>query len=177
MAEQADANPAPTRGTSGDSAAPPPRRRRARLGPGRREARVLALETLYEIDVGRHRPNEVFERRSGDLDLDPSAAEYARDLVAGVLQQRKRLDDIIQARASAWPVAQMAAIDRNVLRLGLYEVLHKGDTVPLKVAISEAVELAKQYGGDSSARFVNGVLGREFGPGPADTGDPPASQD
>jgi transcription antitermination protein NusB len=135
----------------------------------RRQARILALETLYETELAHHRPAEVLRRRSTDLEPEAQVAEYARELLTGILKHRQELDDIIQARASAWPVTQMAAVDRNVLRLGLYESLHKRDTVPLKVAISEAGELAKLYGSDNSARFVNGVLGREVGSGPDDS--------
>lgn len=129
---------------------------------GRHKARIVALETLYETDLAHHQPGEVLQRRSVSLEDSPVAA-YARELLAGVLQHRGELDAIIQARASAWPVEQMAAIDRNILRLGLYESLYKRDTVPLKVAINEAVELAKQYGSDSSPKFVNGVLGSAVG--------------
>jgi N utilization substance protein B len=136
---------------------------------------VLALETLYETDLAHHRPGEVLQRRSSDSQPEPEVTEYAQELLAGVLQHRRELDDIIQARASAWPVAQMAAVDRNILRLGLYESLYKRDTVPVKVAISEAVELAKLYGSDSSARFVNGVIGRVVGPAPVETEKPQAS--
>jgi transcription antitermination protein NusB len=149
--------------------------RRARGVPPRRLARVLALETLYETDLAHHRPGEVLQRRSSDSQPEPEVAEYAQELLAGVLQHRWELDDIIQARASAWPVAQMATVDRNILRLGLYESLYKRDTVPVKVAISEAVELAKLYGSDSSARFVNGVIGRVVGPAPVETEKPLAS--
>jgi N utilization substance protein B len=85
---------------------------------------------------------------------------YARRLVDGVLRHRQALDAIIQSRASAFPLGQLATIDRTILRLGLYECLHERATVPLKVAINEAVELAKRYGSDSSPKFVNGVIGR-----------------
>jgi transcription antitermination protein NusB len=133
----------------------------------RRQARILALETLYETDLAHHHPGEVLERRSADLEPSPEVAEYTRELLAGILRQRRELDDIIRKRASAWPLDQMAAIDKNILRLGLYECLYKRDTVPLKVAINEAVELGKLYGGESTARFVNGVLGREVGGAPS----------
>jgi N utilization substance protein B len=136
---------------------------RSRVAQGRRQARILALETLYETDLAHHHPSEVLQRRSAVLQPDAEVADYARELLAGILRHRRELDDIIQARASAWPVAQMSPVDRNVLRLGLYESLYKRDTVPLKAAINEAVELAKVYGGDNTARLVNGVLGREVG--------------
>ena len=127
---------------------------------GRRHARILALETLYETDLAHHQPGEVFRRHEAETTATPENVEYARGLLRGVLQHRQELDDIIQQRASQWPVAQMAAIDRNILRLALYECLYRSDTVPVKVAINEAIELAKTYGSDSSARFVNGVIGR-----------------
>ena len=166
----AQAGPAP--------AAPAARNpKRARLVQARRRARELALRTLYESDVARHPPLEVLERRAGASGLEPEAAGYARELVAGVLQHRADLDAIIRERASAWPVAQMAAVDRNILRLGLFESLHRRDTVPVSVAINEGVVLAKLYGGDNSGRFVNGVLGRAVGSTPAESTDLPATQD
>ena len=152
-------------------------RQRSTIRQTHRQARVLAFETLYESEVGRHRPLDVLERRSGARP-DPGAADdYARELVAGVLRHRAELDAIIQERARAWPLAQMAAVDRNILRLGLFETLHRRDTVPVSVAINEAVELAKLYGGDNSARFVNGVLGRAVEPPPEESPDPAVSQD
>src|SRR5438067_10193279 len=108
----------------------------------RRKARMLALETLYETDLARHHPGEILKRRSAELTPDEDWTDYARELLAGVLEHRRELDDIIRARASAFPVEQMAAIDRNILRLGLYESVYRRDTVPLRAAISEAVELA-----------------------------------
>ena len=81
-----------------------------------------------------------------------------------VLQHRRELDAIIHARAGAFPLAQMAAVDRNILRLGLYESLYRNDTVPVRVAINEAIELAKEFGSESTPRFVNGVLGRQLDP-------------
>ena len=130
---------------------------------------MLALETLYETDLAHHRPGEVLQRRMADLKSEPEVADYARDLLAGVLQHRRELDEIIQARASAFPLSEMLVVERNILRLGLYESLHKRDTVPLKVAINEAVELAKLYGSEKSSRFVNGVLGRAVGSAPEDS--------
>jgi transcription antitermination protein NusB len=175
-----DANPQPD--FSANQPAAPARLPARRVHPsaGRRAARVLALETLFETDLAGHRPAEVLARRSDEVPRDPLVAEYARELLAGVLQHRRELDDIIQQRATAYPVAQLAAIDRNILRLGLYEVVYRNATVPVSVAINEAVELAKLYGGESAARFVNGVLGRvadHSQPDQALLGEPPASQD
>jgi N utilization substance protein B len=88
------------------------------------------------------------------------ATRYARELVTGVLTNRGAIDTLIQQRAPLWPLAQMSAVDRNVLRIGLYESLYSNATVPLRTAINEAVELAKLFGSETSAKFVNGVLGR-----------------
>lgn len=147
-----------------------------RAAGGRRQARILALETLYETDVARHPPGEVFRRHESETTATPQNVEYARELLRGVLRHRQELDDIIQQRARQWPVAQMAAIDRNILRLALYECLYRSDTVPMKVAINEAIELAKTYGSDSSARFVNGVIGRVVDL-PGESQDPSTSRD
>lgn len=153
---------------------------RPRAAPGRRLARLLAFEVLYEVDVAHHRAAEVLERRQAAVQADQETATYARSLISGVLSKRQELDAIIQRLASAWPLDQMAAVDRTILRLGLFESQFQRDKVPLKVAINEAIELAKLYGGESSPRFVNGVLGRAAGPqaedaqGPS-TGDAPSS--
>lgn len=124
----------------------------------RHKARILALQALFEIDCTRHHPPVVVERRLEDLDLPDIGAQFARDLVTGVSDRREELDALIARYAPEWPVDQIAIIDRNVLRLAIYEILMREDT-PVKVAINEAVELAKEFGSDSSGRFVNGVLG------------------
>ena len=158
---------------------PAPGVKRSRMAQRRRRARILALETLYETDLAGHQPGEVLQRRSAGSQPEAEVAEYAQELLAGVLRHRRELDDIIRRRATAFPVDQMPALDRNILRLGLYETLHKRDTVPLKVAINEAIELAKLYAGESSARLVNGVIGREVGSilGESDIPSAPKNQD
>jgi N utilization substance protein B len=88
------------------------------------------------------------------------ATAYAQTLIDGVLAHQGAIDDVIQRRAPLWPLAQMSAVDRNVLRIGLYESLYGNAKVPLRTAINEAVELAKLFGSETSAKFVNGVLGR-----------------
>jgi N utilization substance protein B len=100
----------------------------------------------------------VIERRLHDMPLPEAGAEFARDLVQGVSEQREQLDLLVGRYAPEWPVDQIAIIDRNILRMAIYEILMRNDT-PVKVAINEAVELAKEFGSDSSGRFVNGVLG------------------
>src|SRR5919199_3178130 len=126
----------------------------------RRLARTLAFQTLYEADVSRHRPGEVLQRLLAEAQPDPTTAEFARELVAGVLRNRAHVDEVLQEIASAWPLAQMSPIDRNILRIGIYECLYTSQQVPVRVAINEAVELAKRFGSDSTPRFVNGVLGQ-----------------
>lgn len=124
----------------------------------RRRARTIALQALYEIDSVGHPPGIVLQRRLEDHDLPEKGNQFVRQLVIGVLENTKILDPLIQEHAPEWPLDQMACVDRNVLRIALYEFAVMGDT-PVKVAINEAVELAKLFGSDSSARFVNGVLG------------------
>jgi N utilization substance protein B len=129
-------------------------------GRSRRLARSLAFQTLYEADLSRHRAGEVLQRLLAEAQPDPSIAEFARELVGGVLRNRARVDEVLQEIASAWPLAQMSPIDRNILRIGIYECLYTSQQVPVRVAINEAVELAKRFGSDSTPRFVNGVLGQ-----------------
>ena len=136
----------------------------------RRLGRALAFQALYEMDLGHHAPNQVLERLAegfGEASASPypdeilrDACSYAQELVRGVLANRTAIDGLIQLRAPLWPLAQMSAVDRNVLRIGLYESLYSNATVPLRTAINEAVELAKLFGSETSAKFVNGVLGR-----------------
>lgn len=125
----------------------------------RRRARQLALQVLYEVDAVGHNPSVVFEHRWEEdyADLPSEAVEFAHWLVRGVLENQPALDKIIAQIATEWPVEQIALIDRNILRMALFE-LQEGDA-PVKVVINEAVELAKTFGSDSSRRFVNGALG------------------
>lgn len=142
------------------SAEPRPAPPRPATGRQRRRARALAFQTLYEADVSGHRPGEVLQRLARDLHADPPVLEYAAELVAGVVRHRSEIDARIRRLATAWPLEQISAVDRNLLRLGIFEAAHHSATIPVAVAINEAVELAKLYGTQSSGRFVNGVLGR-----------------
>ena len=136
-----------------------PRRQGGAAHSDRRQARVAALQTLYEVDIAPdHIPEETLLRNAGPLQLGEEALDYARELVSGTLAHRTLIDEKIAQAAPEWPLAQMARIDKNTLRLAIYEILYN-TLVPAKVAINEAVELAKQYGSDASSRFVNGVLG------------------
>lgn len=124
----------------------------------RTRARSLALQALYEIDIANHPPAEVLERRLEENQLSDDLANFARQIIFGVLPLVHELDHILSRYAPEWPLDQIAVIDRNILRLACWELAVKGET-PVKVAINEAVELAKLYGSDSAPRFVNGVLG------------------
>jgi N utilization substance protein B len=124
----------------------------------RHRARIAALQILFEIDCTDHPASLVLVRQLADADLPEPGAEFARELVEGVEGYRRELDELIARYAPEWPVDQIAIIDRNILRIAIYEILFCDDT-PTKVAINEAVELAKEFGSDSSGRFVNGVLG------------------
>ena len=125
----------------------------------RRRARGLALQTLYEIDCVGHPAEEVIARHlTADHRLGPDGAEFLRRLVLGTLDLAPRLDSLIAQFAPEWPVEELALVDKNILRLALWEFAASGET-PTRVAINEAVELAKQFGSDSAPRFVNGVLG------------------
>jgi N utilization substance protein B len=124
----------------------------------RRKARTVALQALYEIDCTTHAPDLVVEQRLADQPMEPDLTDFSRQLVNGVIEQTPTLDKLIQKYAPEWPLDQMALIDRNILRIAIWEFAADRQT-PVKVAINEAVELAKLYGSDSAPRFVNGVLG------------------
>jgi transcription antitermination protein NusB len=124
----------------------------------RTRARSLALQVLYEVDIANHPPGEIYKLRLEENPLPDDVAEFARLIIFGVLSMTQTLDQLIAKYAPEWPLEQIAAIDRNILRMALWEFAVYGET-PLKVAINEAVELAKLFGSDSAPRFVNGVLG------------------
>jgi N utilization substance protein B len=119
---------------------------------------MLALQVLYEVDLTAHDPEEAMARAFAENEpVASQTVEQVRSLVRGVLAERDELDPIISAAAPARALAEQAAIERNVLRLGTYELLHM-PRVPAKAVINEAVELAKRFGGENSGKFVNGVL-------------------
>ena len=125
----------------------------------RRRLRNLIIQALYEIDTVDHPPQEVIARYLEENDnLSDDGMEFLKCFVEGILSITPELDSVITTFAPEWPVDQLAVLDRNILRMALWEIVLY-DKTPLKVAINEAVELAKRFGSDSSARFVNGVLG------------------
>ncbi|MCX6064392.1 MAG: transcription antitermination factor NusB [Chloroflexi bacterium] len=130
----------------------------------RTRARSLALQVLYEVDMTGHLPGTVFEQRlqemhlEGESELTSELVEFARQIISGIIPLVGELDDVIANYAPEWPFDQIAAIDRNILRIATWEFA-VSDLTPLKVAINEAVELAKLFGSDTTPRFINGVLG------------------
>ena len=131
----------------------------------RHRSREAALQVLYAIDLAREktaersemaRAEESFERVAAHFELPEGARAFAKELVTGVCHQRQDLDARLAAHSQNWRIERMAAVDRNVLRLGAYEILHT-DT-PAAIAIDEAVELARRFAGDRSPGFVNGIL-------------------
>ncbi len=124
----------------------------------RTKGRDAALKVLYELDQTDHLLGNVLEMRCQEDQLDDDLVEFTRLLVQGVRQYYSKLDEFIAQYAKEWPVDQVAVIDRNILRIALWEVAIYRKT-PLKVAINEAIELAKTYGSETSSKFINGVLG------------------
>jgi transcription antitermination protein NusB len=132
----------------------------------RTKARAFALQVLYEVDMVNHLPGVVFQQRLENVRteeeekniLDDDLIEFARQIVSGVSVMSAKLDHAIERYAPEWPFDQISAIDRNILRMAAWEFAASRQT-PLKVAINEAVELAKEYGSDTAPRFINGVLG------------------
>ena len=124
----------------------------------RHKARTIALQALYEVDAVGREVEVVVARLLAEGELSEENNDFVRELVGGVVQNKDEIDGNIKRFAPAWPIEQIAMIDRNILRLAIFEILFD-NRVPVKVAISEAVELAKSFGSENSAKFVNGVLG------------------
>src|SRR5581483_2091622 len=124
----------------------------------RHKGRVTALKVLYEADTVGHAPASILQRMVEEEKLTPGLESFARELVEGVSANRERIDGVIRQHATAWQLDQVSAIDRNILRLAVYEIIID-NRVPMRAVINEAVELAKDYGGESSPKFINGVLG------------------
>ena len=124
----------------------------------RTQARSIALQALYEMDLTEHPLEEVLEHLLETHPLEKRHADFAHQLVLGVYPMREELDAFIADHAPDWPIDQISIIDRNLVRMAMWEFAVSQET-PVKVAINEAVELAKSFGSDSAPRFVNGVLG------------------
>ena len=118
----------------------------------------MALQALYEVDSVDHEAEQAVGRLLAKGRLSEENSAFVRQLVSGVIHNKGELDQKIRRFAPAWPIDQIPVVDRNILRLAIFEILFD-EKMPVKVAINEAVELAKRFGSDSSPRFVNGVLG------------------
>jgi N utilization substance protein B len=124
----------------------------------RRKSRIIALQTLYEIDCCHHNYEDVLNRLTERDGLSKEVITFSTTLVHGVQDNRNAIDKAIKQFAPLFPIEQIATIDRNILRIAIFEILFH-NKVPIKVAVNEAIELAKVYGGETSAKFINGVLG------------------
>lgn len=124
----------------------------------RRQARSLALQVLYELDCTDHPLPEIIKQRLDTGEWQEETSAFAQRLIMGVIDHEAEVDAFIHRYAPEWPLSQIAIIDRNILRIALYELAVER-IIPIKVAINEAVELAKTYGAESTPRFINGVLG------------------
>ncbi len=130
--------------------------------PPRHRGRILALQVLFECDLTGHDWEYSLANHADAIRARPAVKAFASECLAGVASTHSDIDSAIQRHAPLWPIEQLSAVDRNVLRLALYELREESET-PARVAINEAVELAKEFGGETSARFVNGVLGASVG--------------
>lgn len=124
----------------------------------RTKARSIALQVLYEVDISGHKPGIVLVERFNRLKIDESHKQFISQIISGVVKYKPVLDEFIADFAHEWPLDQVAVIDRNLLRIALWEISIYRKT-PVKVVVNEAVELAKLYGAEGSSRFINGVLG------------------
>lgn len=138
------------------------------MASNRHLGRIVALQTLYEFEFRTQSEDksasvdDILKRNLERYEQEIEDTEFVESLVHGVVENQDDLDDKIRPLAPEWPLEQIARIDRNILRLGLYELLYRGAQVPPKVAINEAVELAKAFGSDNSSKFINGVLGTAY---------------
>ncbi len=123
----------------------------------RRKAREIAVQILYQADVAGVPFSEAFATYEGYFDPSPKVLSFAKELVDGVAKNQEQIDELIERFSKNWKLSRMSAIDRNILRLATYELLYRSD-IPPKVSINEAVELAKAFGSEESASFVNGIL-------------------
>ena len=140
--------------------------RRANVGVGtaaqgvaaRRRTRALVMQSLYEVDAVEHSVLEVLDDRLSETDLSQRDATFARAMLEGIFANSVEIDKIIAEFAPGWPISQIAVVDRSILRMAIYEIMVSQETPP-RVAVNEAVELAKAFGADSAPSFINGVLG------------------
>ena len=138
------------------------------MASNRHLGRIVALQTLYEYEFRTQSSDpsvdaeEIMKRNMERYEGAIDDTDFVHELVRGVIEHQDKLDEQLQPIAPDWPISQIARMDRAMLRLGLFELLYRKEVVPAKVAINEAVELAKAFGSDNSSKFINGVLGTAF---------------
>lgn len=138
------------------------------MASNRHLGRIVVLQTLYEYEFRLQSQDksvslaEIVTRNMSRYEDTIGDKQFVQDLLNGIIEKQVELDSKLQPMAPEWPISQIARIDRNVLRIGLFELLYMRETVPPKVAINEAVELAKAFGSDNSSKFINGVLGTAY---------------
>ena len=138
------------------------------MASNRHLGRIVALQTLYEYEFRVQSADttanidDILERNLDRYEATIDDKGFVESLVKGVLDKQDDLDAKIQPIAPDWPIDQIARVDCNILRMGLYELLYKTEIIPPKVAINEAIELAKAFGSDNSSKFINGVLGTAY---------------
>ena len=123
----------------------------------RREARELVLKSLYCWEISESKPEEVFSDLASQIELDNSSKLFSRELFKKVIEHQKEIDELIKKNVQHWDFSRIAVVDKNILRIGICELLYLED-IPLKVSLDEAIELAKKYSSEDSGSFVNGVL-------------------
>ena len=138
------------------------------MASNRHLGRIVVLQTLYEYEFRSQSQDqnvslaEIVGRNMSRYEDTIGDKQFVQDLLNEIIEKQVELDSKLQPMAPEWPISQIARIDRNVLRIGLFELLYMQETVPPKVAINEAVELAKAFGSDNSSKFINGVLGTAY---------------
>jgi N utilization substance protein B len=123
----------------------------------RRKARELALQMLFQHDMSGNQPDMIIATFEELQKSKPNTREFATKIFRGTVDNLSRIDDMIQAQADNWRLSRMAVVDRNIIRMSVYEFLHESDT-PKLVVIDEAIEIAKKFGTQKSSQFINGIL-------------------
>ncbi|MFZ5647809.1 MAG: transcription antitermination factor NusB [Bacillota bacterium] len=126
---------------------------------GRRQAREAAMKSLYQVDVGGVDPEEAIQHSASLDQLSPEDIDFTRELVLGSIRHMNEIDKTISTLSRDWNIDRLARVDHNIMRMAIYEIMHRDD-IPFGVAVNEAVELAKRYGGSDSGKFINGILGK-----------------
>lgn len=124
----------------------------------RRIGRKTALQALFQVDVGKVPPERAINHVLTTFEIEKEAGDFAQELLHGTLEKLEEIDGLIRRLAVGWEPSRMANVDRNLLRLAIYEMRYRED-VPNNVAINEAIELAKEFSGEEAAKFINGILG------------------